>query len=365
MRKTYIDNIRWSTVVLVLIYHVFYLYNHVGVLGGVGAPGDMMYQDAVLYFVYPWSMALLFLIAGISSRYSLDKRSPEEFLKSRATKLLIPSTLGLFVYHWIGGYFNVKNGGGLEYIPSFIRYPIYVLSGTGPLWFIQMLFLFSLLIVLIRKFKGSEKLWNLCGKCNLIVLLLMVFPVWGAAQILNMPVITTYRFGIYLTAFLIGYFVFSHDEIQDKVERAHMPMLIIAFILGISYTVYYFGENYTEAVCLQSFFTNVYLWIAILAIMGCAKAWCNRTSRFTEYMTRAGFGLYIIHYPIVLITCYVLINYYKLPPFLLYLFALILELALTPVIYELFKRIPIVRYLVLGINRVCKPNQNHRREREE
>ena len=70
MRKNYLDHIRWATVLLVLVYHVFYLYNHVGVLGGVGRPGTSCYQDSILYFLYPWFMALLFLIAGISSRYS-------------------------------------------------------------------------------------------------------------------------------------------------------------------------------------------------------------------------------------------------------------------------------------------------------
>lgn len=245
MRKTYLDNIRWATVLLVLVYHVFYLFNHVGVLGGVASPGNGSIQDSILYFVYPWFMVLLFLIAGISSRYSLEKRSDKEFLKSRVVKLLVPSTLGLFVYQWIGGYFNVLNGGGLEYIPSFIRYPVFVLSGTGPLWFIQMLFLFSVLLVLIRKIKASEKLWVIGGKCNLAVLLLLVIPIWGAAQILNMPVITTYRFGIYFVAFLIGYFVFSHDEVQNIIEHVHIPIVVIAVAMGVGYIIYYFGQNYT------------------------------------------------------------------------------------------------------------------------
>ena len=36
MRKYYLDNIRWVTVVLVVIYHVIYMYNGEGILGGVG-----------------------------------------------------------------------------------------------------------------------------------------------------------------------------------------------------------------------------------------------------------------------------------------------------------------------------------------
>ncbi len=355
MRKHYIDNIRWATVLLVLIYHVFYLYNHVGVLGNVGSPGRVYYQDAILYFVYPWFMVLLFVIAGISSRYALNHQTNKEFVKSKVTKLLIPSTLGLLVYQWIGGYFNLKSGGALDKMPSALVYPISALSGVGPLWFIQMLFLFSVLLVLIRRFKISEKLWELCGKCNIVIILLLALPIWGSALILNMPVITTYRFGIYFVAYLIGYFVLSHDEVQEKVEKLRIPLLIASVIIGVGYTVYYFGQNYAEGACLQSIFTNVYLWIAILAIMGCGKAWCNRTSRFTEYMTKASFGLYVVHYPIVLAACYILLYYCELPVSILYLLALILELVLTPVVYELFRRIPLIRYLVLGIK-----NQNQK-----
>ena len=145
--------------------------------------------------------------------------------------------------------------------------------------------------------------------------------------------------------------MFSHDEVQNIIERVHIPIVVIAVAMGVGYIIYYFGQNYTEAACLQSIFTNVYLWIAILAIIGCGKAWCNGSSRFTEYMTKASFGLYIVHYPIVLITCHILVNYCKLPAFVMYVLALVLELVLTPAIYELFKRIPVVRYLVLGIKK--------------
>ena len=35
MRKHWIDNLRWATVLLVLLYHVVYFYNNKGVFGGI------------------------------------------------------------------------------------------------------------------------------------------------------------------------------------------------------------------------------------------------------------------------------------------------------------------------------------------
>lgn len=351
MRKHYIDNIRWTTVILVLIYHVFYMFNHAGVFGGIkpleGAEG----ADVLLYFVYPWFMALLFLLAGMSARYALSKRTAKQFIGGRVTKLLVPSTLGLFVFQWLGGYLNVKIGGGLDTIPPIARYPIFALSGTGPLWFIQLLFLFSLLLIPIKKLDASDRLWTLCKGTKLPVLLLLAIPVWGASQILNAPVITTYRFGIYFVCFLLGYFVFSHDEVTDRLQKARLPMLIAAVTAGVLYTVYFFGENYTEDACLKHVFTSVYLWLAILAIIGCSKAWFNKENRLTAYMNRVSFGWYIVHYPVLLAVCFALVNFIALPSAAVYILALVIYVPLTAAVYELLRRIPFVRWAVLGIKK--------------
>lgn len=351
MRKQYLDTIRWGTVLLVLVYHVFYLFNTAGVLGGINSQSGIKAFDALLYFVYPWFMALLFLISGISARYSLMKRSGKQFLGERVTKLIVPSTLGLFAYQWISGYLNIKIGGGMDFIPKPLIYPISAISGIGPLWFAQMLFVFSLLLVLIRKFDKKDTLWKLGGKANNVILLLLVFPLWGAAQLLNMPLLSMFRFGIYGFVFLLGYFVFSHDEVQDAVCKIHIPMLILAVVTGVCYTIYYFGENYTSPQCLQSIFTNGYLWIAILAILGCGKAWVGKTGRFSEYMAKSSFGFYVIHYPIVLGTCYLLYYICHMPMLPIYGIALLVTLGVTPLLYELLKRIPVLRYFVLGIKK--------------
>ncbi|MDD3164441.1 MAG: acyltransferase, partial [Oscillospiraceae bacterium] len=88
MRAHDLDHLRWSTVVLVLIYHVFYLFNHVGVPGAIAPLGQNAAPDVLLYLVYPWFMVLLFVIAGISAQRSLAHCSGKAFLAARAKKLL-------------------------------------------------------------------------------------------------------------------------------------------------------------------------------------------------------------------------------------------------------------------------------------
>ena len=109
MRKHFLDNIRWVTVLLVLLYHVVYFYNNKGVFGGIGGWVDdpkAQPQDTIMYILYPWFMPLLFILAGISARYALVKHTAKEWFKARTRKLLVPGTIGLLVFQWMVGYFN-------------------------------------------------------------------------------------------------------------------------------------------------------------------------------------------------------------------------------------------------------------------
>ena len=99
MRKHWMDNLRWTTVLLVLFFHVIYIYNNKGVIGGAGGFGDgPQYQDVVMYVLYPWIMPLLFLLAGVSARYALQRQSSREWFRGRTRKLMVPATIGLFVF---------------------------------------------------------------------------------------------------------------------------------------------------------------------------------------------------------------------------------------------------------------------------
>lgn len=351
MRKHYLDNLRWATVILVLVYHVFYIFNGLGIPGAIPGAKNIPAFDWAAGLIYPWFMVLLFVIAGMSARYALQKRTAKQFLRERAVKLLLPSTLGLFAVHWITGYLNIKIGGGLEYIPKPLLYPISALSGIGPLWFIQMLFLFSCALILLRKADREDKIWALCGKADVPFILSLSVLIFGAAQILNMPVLTMYRFGIYFTAFLIGYYVFSHEEVQARIEKMRVPMACLTLAGAALYAGRWGGMDYTAPRCLESLITNLYLWAAVLALLGFGRRYLNVETAFSRYMARSSFGVYILHYPGLMLTGYILHSRFNFRPAVNYALALGLETAFSFAAYELFKRIPLVNLLVLGMSR--------------
>ena len=304
MRKHWLDNLRWVTVLLVLFYHVIYFYNNKGVFGGIGGFGEYpewhQYQDVVMYILYPWFMPLLFILAGISARYALEKYPAGKWFGARTRKLLVPGTIGLFVFHWMVGYFNTAvaaGTGAFEGMPGVAKYVMMAISGTGPLWFIQDLWLFSLLLLLVRRLDLRNRFHNWCGKLNIVwIILLGVIFYLSEQLIIRNPrpespdgLYNLYKPLFYFVPFLMGYFVFSHESVQEKLARAWAPLLCAAVIAGSILTITRFGQDNTSPEYLCSPLNALYGWLACLAMMGWFKARFDRTGAFAGYMTRSSF----------------------------------------------------------------------------
>ena len=349
MRKLWLDDLRWSMVLLVAAYHVCYLFNGAGIFGGIPGAPSIPFFDALAGLVYPWSMVLLFTAAGMSARYSLEGRSPRQFLRERTDKLLVPSTLGLFALHWVTGYLNLKLGGALGAIPAPLVYPLSVLSGCGPLWFLHLLYLYDLLLLLFRRLDPAERLYQLGGRSPLL-LPLMAVPLWLASKVPAPPLITVYRFGIYGAAFFAGYCVLSHQGQLLLLKRYCWPLAGAGAAFGAVYFLRWNGSNFTADPCLQSWQTDLYLWSTVLALLGLFQRYGGRSAPLCRRMTAMSFGIYVLHYPCLLWICYLLTRCFALPAWANYLLALVLGGALTLTLYALVRRVPVLRYLVLGIS---------------
>lgn len=353
MRKHYLDNIRWSTVVLVVLYHVLYMYNGEGIPGGLGkiTSLEVQYYDVYQYAVYPWFMAILFIVSGISSRCCLKQYSDRAFLRKRTRKLLVPSTIGLFAFQFIQGYINTSLAGlyaSNPDIPPVGVYLITVLSGIGVLWYIQLLWVFSLLLIPLRRLE-RDRLRTLCGRVGLPALLALAVPVWGAAQILNTPIIAVYRCGLYFFLFLLGYFVFSQEAVIDVVKRQFFLFLALAVGLGAAFCVRYFGLNYADAPVNRTPLFTGYCWFACLAILGGMARYGNVCTPLTRWMRDRSFGLYVFHYLGISAVALFLGRPGRLPAAAIYLLSLLAGFCGGYVLNALISRIPFLRWAVLGI----------------
>ena len=352
MRRKYLDNIRWVTILIVIIYHVIYMFNGVTTYGVLGPFSEDQPQDIFLYIVYPWFRFLLFVVSGMAARFELDHKGESGFIRNRTRKYLVPSTIGLFVFWWILGYYNMLIGGAFESmgtVPKPVLYLIMCISGIGPLWYIQMLWLFSLILIWIRKIE-KDRVYNLAAKTNVFIIVLLGIAVYGAAQVLNTPIVVVYRFGIYGLGFLLGYFIFSHEEVMEKLEKYWMLFGLLALAFCILFLVFNLGKPYPEHEVLDTFLCNMYAWFGTLGLLAFMKKWGDFHNGFSDWMCRKSWGLYVFHYlGIAISSWYIKMYLPQIPVFFVYLLVLVSGIAGALLLYEIISRIPVLRWCVLGI----------------
>lgn len=391
MRKAYIDNLRSGIILLVILYHIVYMFNSVGVLTNVVIPG-IPQMDVVLYILYPWFMICMFALAGMSAKYALDhleakvrsgeipiresrkkKKSGKNadadrktvhsiYIRSRAAKLVVPVVVGCFLYGWICGYVTYQYtdawGGQGDLVPGFIRYLIFVMSGIGPGWFAVELFAATLVLLLIRKIDKQDKLYALCGKAGLAVLPLLTLLVWGSAQILNLPVVEIFRNGIYICTFLLGYYVLSQERIQEGMAKWWFVFAIPAVLLGIGYVITFWGQNYASTENLKGLLVNAYAWFMTLAVIAAGHRFLNQETAFTRYMRPRSFAFYLLHYLVLVLITYGIDSHFDVPVGGFYPILIAASVILLPPLYEILSRIPVVRRLILGITTPVKSGRN-------
>ena len=341
-RNFFIDNIRWMAILLLFPFHSLIIYNTFGEGNYIKGPENVILSNIISSY-WPWFMPLLFVIAGISSFYALQKRSRKEFVIARIKKLFIPLFFGIlticpFLTYFAERYHNKYSGTYFQqYILFFTKETN--LSGynggftPSHLWFILYLFIISLIALLFINFIPS-KINNIIEKMNIFALLsLFLIPLLGQF-ILN---IGGKSIGEFFCYYIIGYYVFSHERIIEKCVKYSWLLGIISIIcVPLFLTI----ENNVISMVIGKF----YGFCAILFIMGIGKAKLNFFNLITAYFSEISFGIYLFHLPWITIIAYYAMQYTQN----IYVQAVTITLLSVPftiLTVELLRRTKITRFM--------------------
>ncbi len=351
-RKYYIDNLRWMAILLLFPFHAaqiwsggeysgFYIWSHTN---------TVLYVFSTL--IYPWYMTLLFAIAGISCKYSLQKRTNRQFIIERTKKLLIPFFFGVLVLVPIMTYFAEVFFYG--YTGSFIeQYILFFTKETdltgyhggftpAHLWFLLYLYIISLAVLLII-FLQKKYLSKLClNSLPYAFIILLFIPEWLCLYILN---IGGKSLGQFIILYLFGYYILSEENILQKIKQYRYISLALCIASGGIYTYLYCFENLRN-----EWMTGLYVfygWMGIITLLGIGQTKMNFHNKFSNYLTRASFPVYILHMPILVAVGFFVL---KLPIGVAgqFLLTILISSILTFLIYEIIKKIPVIRFF-LGI----------------
>ncbi|MGF2614684.1 acyltransferase family protein [Rossellomorea vietnamensis] len=168
-RRYDLDWMKVIATLLVFLYHCSMFFNpfdwHV--------KNNVLDTSVILAFsllIGTWIMPIFFMISGISSHYSLQKRSMGTYMKERLLRLGIPLIFGVLILSPPQVYIervdnNQFTGSFLDFLPQAYKGLYLEIGGTGNfafvglhLWYLLALILFSL--VTMHLFKKSKSIKN-------------------------------------------------------------------------------------------------------------------------------------------------------------------------------------------------------------
>lgn len=351
-RKYFIDNLRWMAILLLFPFHAaqiwsggeysgFYIYSHT-------STALYVFSTAI----YPWYMTFLFTIAGMSCRYALLKRTNKQFVVERTKKLLFPFFFGLLVLVPVMTYtaevfFNGYTGTYWQQYGLFFTKETDLTGYHGGftpahLWFLFYLYVISLtalLIVYLNK-KCLPK-FRFAGASYIFIILLFV-PEWLCQYVLNLG---GKSLGQFMILYLFGYYILSEESILQKLRQYQLASLAVCIMSGSLYTYLYCFENVRNI-----WITGLYVfygWMGIISLLGIGQSKLNFHNRLSDYLARASFPVYILHMPILVVVGFFVL---KLSVGVAgqFLLIVLIPFIVTFVIYEIVKRVPVLR-LLLGI----------------
>ncbi len=341
MRRYYIDNLRTALVFLLIPFHTFMMYNNWGE-GFYVYSRPLAFPSFLINMIWPWFMPALFTLAGISTAFSLEKRTVRQYVRERITRLFVPLVLGIIFVIPVQTYYAERFHNG--YTGSYLaQYPLFFgkvtdLTGytggftPGQLWFVLYLFVISLAAVPVIQLIRRRPL---AGRRPFP--LALVFTL-GFAAIYVRPLLNIGGKSLteYFWYFMLGYAILSKENVLERIERRRMVIGGIALALFVLLSIF-FAAGSTGIFTSDEFF-QAYAWSTILFLIGFFKQRMNHSGTTARYLARSSFAIYVLHQSVLVFAGFYILQL-RLRPVPEMVLVVLCTVALTLTVYELWRRL--------------------------
>lgn len=373
-RLLFVDNIRVFLTILVLLHHLMITY-----AGSGGWDYQEGRQDFLTNALGSWFcatnqayfMGLFLLISAYFVPGSFDRKGAGRFLKDRLIRLGIP----LIVYSWIIAplFFYVFNGAYLQ-MPYWGYFPgVYFsggdLIGQGPLWFVEVLLIFSLIYVLWRLL-GKSRPADPTGEAGfpgnraiaLFALLLgiagfLVRIVFVMDEFRFRPLNLQFPFfAQYIVLFVVGLVAYRRNWLLTLPDRTGRLWLIIAILLiSIWLPLMLALGATTDSLPLKGglhWQSLVYaLWESFVCVGMCIgviyifRRYLNRRGILAGSLVPNAYTAYLIHAPVI-ITLAVAVQAVMLYPLIKWALVAVVAVPLCFVLSSLLRKLPYTEHVL-------------------
>lgn len=320
-RLFFIDHLRVSLVILVVIHHVSIIYSAIIPFYYVEPPTNSPIAFLVLLIFalvnQAWFMGALFLLSGYFTPGSLNQKGPGLFLRERLLRLGIP----LIVFFFIINPFSIP---GIMSSLTWKNYSRFL--GMGPMWFVAILFIFDLGYAGLQMLKKNDTFhkMNKSVKPSYLNISVTILALAASSYAVRIAIpIGKDVFGFptlsylpqYLSFFAFGIIASRYKWFETLPGSMGVVGLVTAAATGILLFPLAFSGN-IFSLALTPTFANllgkghwqsaVYaLWDSIFAVGMCLasitffRRFLNKQGNFGKFLSKHSYTVYIIHIPII------------------------------------------------------------------
>ncbi|WP_213949182.1 acyltransferase family protein [Luteibacter sp. dw_328] len=336
-RRHDIDALRILAFALLILYHTAMAY-----VGDwdfhIKSAHTAEWLQWPMIFVNRWRMCLLFLISGAAIALAAPEGRLLRFARERSWRLLLPLIFGMFVVVPIQPYCEGVASGHLtpgfwNFLASYWNvHPWPKDSFTGwqygitwnHLWYLPYLWTYTLCLAALMPLLGHARVrnavaafcrapaWFLVGAPTALLLFFILylapmFPTTGAL------VGDWYQHAKYGSIFLGGYLLAREQGFWIRVAAMRKATFITALVsitlyLGLRLTGQLVADDSWMHRVPDAFWTalsqssqSLYLWAALLTILGWGKVLLDRPFRWLPYCTEAVYPWYMLHQSLIIL----------------------------------------------------------------
>ena len=390
-------DIDWLRVIAMLAVFMYHCTRFFGTEGWHIKNAD---QSIIVFVItrglfWPWVMELFFVLSGVGAWYALKSRTGGQFLWDRVKRLLIPLyTVGLFILIPPQAYFEAVTNGGYsgtiwEFLPLYcsnlpanlVNFFPYVLNDparlvpygfSGHLWFLQYLFLISLvtlpLLLYLRSEGGQRWIERLAGwferPLGIFLIIIPLALILICFRFLFSGGRTWADFLWYAAFFVFGYIMVADIRFTESIKRYGWLCLVlwlVGFFGVLGYMVLATGydpmpgnEPFSLPYVVYQIVYSIASWSAVVFMLSLGAKYLNFNNKFLSYANQAVLPFYLLHQTVILCVGWFIIPLGMgiLPK---YLIIAVVSFTVIMGIYELLiRRFNIVRFF-FGMRPKKKP----------
>jgi glucans biosynthesis protein C len=360
-RLIFIDNLKLHLIILVILHHIAVAY------GGSGSwPLKEKATDSISPILFTlftginqsFFMSLFFLLSGYFVYDSLQRKGALTFIKDRFVRLGIPLALYPIIIAPIIHYLVIRYQYG--YTGTFLG-SIKIVWDVGPLWFLEILLIFSVIYVVLKPklslFKDSfpparHIILSMIIIAIITFIVRIFFPVDVWIHVFMFAHFTAYAF-----MFFIGIAAYKNNWL-DHIEKLKnwkyaasafillLPLMMLGVILFGNMDTAPFLGGLTWQSLVFAFWDITACFSIILALLYLYKSRFDKQPALARWLSPNYYGAYIFH-QLVIIAVMVPLLQYAFPSTLKALIVAIAAILLSFILTALIRMIPFTKK-VLG-----------------